>query len=89
VSKEKTQENLDLVKDQEVISISDADHYRCIKYVHAIPMTFGEYEKYRTQCGDLCKCGIPATSADYADSADGYLVMYNEGEYRSWSPKAA
>lgn len=55
-------------------------HYKCVKDVHAKPMTRGEYNAYRGWA-------IPAGEVA---SDPGYLVIYNKDtpdHYESWSPK--
>ena len=55
-------------------------HYKCVKDVHAKPMTRGEYNAYR---------GWTIPAGEVASEA-GYLVIYNKDtpdHYESWSPK--
>ena len=62
------------------MDMNDMKHYKCVKDVHAKPMTRGDYNAYRGWA-------IPAGEL----AADpGYLVIYNNGtqdHYESWSPK--
>lgn len=58
----------------------DLKHYKCVKDVHAKPMTRGEYNAYR---------GWAVPAGELA-SDPGYLVIYNKdtpSHYESWSPK--
>ena len=62
------------------MDMNDMKHYKCVKDVHAKPMTRGDYNAYRGWA-------IPAN--EQADEA-GYLVVYNKDtpeHYESWSPK--
>ena len=59
----------------------DLNHYKCVKDVHATPMTRGVYNTYR---------GWTMPAGEIAEEP-GYLVVYNQGteaEHISWSPKA-
>ena len=58
----------------------ELNHYKCVKDVHATPMTRGVYNAYR---------GWTMPVGEVAEDP-GYLVVYNKGtpdQYESWSPK--
>ncbi len=58
----------------------DLRHFKCVKDVHATPMTRGVYNAYR---------GWAMPVGEVAEEP-GYLVVYNLGtpdHYESWSPK--
>jgi hypothetical protein len=58
----------------------DLNYYKCIKSVHATPMTRGVYNAYR---------GWAMPIGEIAEEP-GYLVVYNidtPDQYESWSPK--
>lgn len=58
----------------------DLRHFKCVKDVHATPMTRGVYNAYR---------GWAMPAGELADDP-GYLVIYNKDtpdHYESWSPK--
>lgn len=51
--------------------------FKCHKVVAARPMNLGEYNKHRGW-------DIPE---DEEPTREGYLVVYDGGQYQSWSPK--
>ena len=58
----------------------ELSHYKCVKDVHATPMTRGVYNAYR---------GWTMPAGEVAEDP-GYLVVYNKDtpdQYESWSPK--
>ena len=58
----------------------ELNHYKCVKDVHATPMTRGVYNAYR---------GWAMPAGEVAEDP-GYLVVYNKetpDQYESWSPK--
>lgn len=63
------------------LDLTNVVEYQSHKRVHALPMTLGEYNKYRGW--DL--------PADENGEELGYFVIYDKGtmdHYESWSPKA-
>ena len=51
--------------------------YIGVKMIHAVPMTYGEFQKHK---GKEC--------AEEGAGAPGYLVRYHPDNYESWSPKS-